>query len=418
MALLIFTSGLNNRKRFAFEHIFENILGVEFAFCNDESTFLKHDGPKISYGNRVNHDDLFFAQHSIMLSKEIAQQKLDFTYFLEDKVPFAVSNSALPFDVFATTFYFLSRYEEYIIKERDQHQRFEGKNSLAFKLGFLNRPIIDEWALAIADIIKNRYPEFTIFPRKFLFVPTLDIDRPYYYKTDSLFKKLVKQILNRFKPDPFDVYDQVKEWDDKYRLNTIYFLLVGSQHQYDSAPSLSNPYFVKIIQKLVQGHQIGIHPSYFSSNQANIVKQEKEELGNIAQTEISISRQHYLLLNFPQTYRDLISAGIQEDYTLAFADVAGFRASTCTPFFWYDLEKEEITSLYVHLTAVMDQTLRKYMNLTPIAASLLIEELIENVKIVNGTFVSLWHNESVNDFGGWKGWKDVYVQMLQKGAEK
>src|SRR5690606_25449887 len=119
----------------------------------------------------------------------------------------------------------------------------------------------------------------------------------------------------------------------------------------------------------------------------------------------------------PETYRALIAAGIKADYTLAFADVAGFRASTCTPFFWYDLTLEKSTDLVLHPTAVMDQTLRRYMNLTPEEGLAIITQLIKNVKAVNGTFISLWHNESINDFGGWKGWKTVYEKMLTLGGE-
>ncbi|TKC00718.1 polysaccharide deacetylase family protein [Pedobacter cryophilus] len=417
MQLLVYANPITARKRYIFQFLFTHILGVQIKLSDNLEEFLSSSSPKLSYSLNALAKEIHFKETPFLTETEIRKQNLAFADFNQTQVPFPVKNSVFPFDVFAASFYLLSRYEEYISIKRDHHQRFEGKNSLAFNLGFINRPIIDEWALAIADEIKKQYPEFEIAQRDFQFIPTLDIDRPYYFKTDPFYKRVLKQLKLFKKTDPFDVYEQVKIWDAQFNLSTIYFILTGNQHQNDPAPSIKNNLFQKVIQKLAQTHQIGIHPSYFSHHQVEVVKQEKEELAKIAQTEITISRQHYLLLSLPKTYRDLIALGIKEDYTLAYADVAGFRAATCTPFFWYDLEKEEITSLLIHPTTVMDQTLRSYMSLSPAAAIQQIEELMWNVKKVNGTFISLWHNESVNNFGVWKDWKCVYLNMLEKAVD-
>ena len=417
MALLIYTNNINNRIQYVFEHIFENILGVEFAFCLSEEDYLAYLGPKFSYGIGENLGNVFFARHAIMLSLEVEKQDFAFAHFNDDQVPFSVEKGDFPFDIFAAAFYFLSRYEEYIIPERDQNQRFEGKSSLLYELGLIRRPIIDEWALTIAEEIQKKYPQFEIADKKFAFIPTLDIDRPYYFKNDSFLKKTSKKLLKALKTDPFDVYQQVADWDNTFGLKTIYFILIGNKHQHDTAPSIKNKYFIEAIQEIKSNHLIGIHPSYFSHLNRASITEEKNDLAEIIKEKIDLSRQHYLLLSLPNTYRDLISAGIKKDFTLAFADQAGFRAGTCTPFFWYDLEHEEITTLYLYPTAVMDQTLKKYLKLNPEQAMLLIEELMENVKSVSGTFISLWHNESVNDFGAWQGWKIVYVKMLEKASK-
>ena len=423
MALLIYTSSFNNRKSYVFEHIFKNILGISYEITADLNFYKNYTGAKISYDHNF-YSALSFIVHHFINEKEIKKQVFAFADYNELKLPFHIENSVFSFDIFAASFYFLSRYEEYIIKERDQHQRFEGKNALAFQNGFITRPLIDEWAFAIADKIKKQYPNFEIRARKFQFIPTLDIDRPYYYQTDSFLKSTIKRAKLLFKgqfqslnKDPLNVYEMVKSWDKKYRFKTLYFILVGSKHVFDVAPSIKNKTFQKAIKEIADNHQIGIHPSYFSNLNSLEIQDEKQELEIIANKKISISRQHYLLLSLPKTYRDLISAGINEDYTLAFADVAGFRALTCTPFFWYDLEKEEITSLLINPTTVMDQTLKKYMNLSPDEALQKISELIKNVKNVNGTFISLWHNETINDFGAWKGWKRVYLAMIEKAME-
>ena len=66
----------------------------------------------------------------------------------------------------------------------------------------------------------------------------------------------------------------------------------------------------------------------------------------------------------------------------------------------------------------MDQTLRRYMALQPKEAIQEITSLMDAVKNVKGTFVSLWHNESVDDFGVFRGWKKVYLELLRLGAEQ
>jgi hypothetical protein len=328
-----------------------------------------------------------------------------------------VIDSVFDFEVFAASFYFLSRYEEYVSSERDEHLRFEGKNSLAYENGFLERPLIDEWAYKIAEIIKKTFQEFEVKKRTFTYIPTLDIDRPFYFRNERFIRKLAKFVLGGLKKDPFDVYQQVADWDKRFNLKTIYFFLVGTKHVNDVSPGSGNKLYQSVIRQAVKTHQIGMHPSYFAALNPEEVDHEKKQLAEISGTEINISRQHYLMLRLPKTYRSLIDAGIKADYTLAFADVAGFRASTCTPFLWYDLELEKSTDLTLYPTAVMDQTLRRYMNLTPAEALQFIIQLMQNVKAVNGTFISLWHNESINDFGVWKGWKTVYEEMLALGSD-
>ncbi|HTN20179.1 MAG TPA: polysaccharide deacetylase family protein [Pelobium sp.] len=417
MALLVYTENLNPRIMYAFQHIFKNILGVDYSFCDDLEVFTQYEQAKIAYSANNISGALSFKKHPFMDETSINKQDLAFAGYEGLKVPFTVVDSVFDFEVFAASFYFLSRYEEYVSSERDEHLRFEGKNSLAYENGFLERPLIDEWAYKIAKIIKKTFQEFEVKKRTFTYIPTLDIDRPFYFRNERFIRKLAKFVLGGFKKDPFDVYQQVADWDKRYNLKTIYFFLVGTKHVNDVSPGSGNKLYQSVIRQAVKTHQIGIHPSYFAALNPEEVAIEKNKLAEISKTEINISRQHYLMLRLPKTYRSLIDAGIKADYTLAFADVAGFRASTCTPFLWYDLELEKSTNLTLYPTAVMDQTLRRYMNLTPAEALQFIIQLMQNVKAVNGTFISLWHNESINDFGVWKGWKTVYEEMLALGSD-
>jgi hypothetical protein len=115
----------------------------------------------------------------------------------------------------------------------------------------------------------------------------------------------------------------------------------------------------------------------------------------------------------PETYRTLIKYEIKEDYTMGFATEVGFRASICTPYPFYDLDRDEETKLMLFPFAVMEATLKFYMHTSPDQACDIIDDLIREVKSVDGLLISLWHNETVSDEGLWKGWRKVYDHLVQ-----
>jgi hypothetical protein len=101
---------------------------------------------------------------------------------------------------------------------------------------------------------------------------------------------------------------------------------------------------------------------------------------------------------------------------MGYATHIGFRAGTSLPFRFYDLGREEETGLLLHPFAVMDVTLRQYMRLRPDEAKVRIERLIDKVRITGGIFTSLWHNESLSEESEWKGWREVFEDMVKKAT--
>ena len=418
MNLLIYIETLSNRKNYIFQVLLEGILGVTFQCTDNRQAFLESELPKFSYGEKRLLDEIFIKEEGLLLESNIQKQTINFYCVDNHKLPFSTS-SDLPFDIFSASFYLLSRYEEYISKEKDEYGRFHGKQSLAFKCGFLKRPVVDEWAYAFLELLLKKYPSLEYKRRKFKFQPTLDIDMPFYFHSENRKRKILKAIKLSLKfdfkflfRDPFDVYADVEKWDDKYGFQTLYFLLMGNKHQLDNPIHTHKEPLKKLIFEL-NPESLGLHPSFQSNLDSSEISKEKQALESIVGKVIKKSRQHYLMLDLPVTYRNLLDNDIEEDYTMAFADEPGFRAGTCTPFFWYDLSREEITDLIVYPTAVMDQTLKRYQQLNSEQAKKEIFELMQSVKKVNGTFISLWHNESVGDFGQWKDWKNVYIEMLE-----
>ncbi len=436
MELLIYCPEFTSRHQYVFEFVFNTILGSSFVQTEDQKAFKEFSGPKISYTQKpIGTELLFFKASTFLNQKGIEPTKIEVTQFGDDKVPFAVQEGVLPFDPFAASFYFLSRYEEYLPFEADAHLRFPPEKSLQYQLRLLGRPIIDEWALLIKNLLLAKTNQITFRERSFFHLPTIDIDRAFHYKANGILKntaRFIKAILQKDterighlintglgrKKDPFDTYEFLHEIHAKYRLNPIFFFLVAhSGHkQYDVNLAPEDQPLQEVILTTQKHAAIGIHPSYSSNENWLKLRDEKKYLENLTATEIKRSRQHFLKLQLPKTYLHLQEVGITEDYTMGYASQVGFRAGTCTPFMWYDLQLEKQSHLKVFPFAVMDATLRRYLKKQPDEAPAIIEDLIQNVKMVNGCFCSLWHNESLSDAAEWKAWRPVYEKMLKASA--
>jgi hypothetical protein len=158
---------------------------------------------------------------------------------------------------------------------------------------------------------------------------------------------------------------------------------------------------------------MGIHPSYYTVENPDLLKTEIENLEKVLNVDIHRSRQHFLRLVLPDTYQNLIENDIEDDFTMGYAALPGFRAGICDTYNFYNLDLETETKLRIHPFAVMDGTLNDYLKLSPDGAIKKIEQLMNEVKKVNGTFISLWHNEALSDEKRWKGWRKVYESMLE-----
>ena len=233
-----------------------------------------------------------------------------------------------------------------------------------------------------------------------------------------------------YKNDPEHTFEYLEKLHKDHNLNPIFFWLLGDYATYDKNIDWDNKNLQRLIRKIAAQYQVGIHPSYQSNSDFEILKKEIQRLETIVKDTAppqysgfkttKISRQHYLKLTFPETYRNLLAAGITEDYTMGYADDIGFRAGIATPYFWYDLEREQATNLKIHPFAFMEVTIKEYLNLSPEEALEQVRPLIEATKEVGGTLITLWHNSTLTDSNApyetgsnWAGWRKVYEGILE-----
>lgn len=429
--ILIYSHKITPRIRYIFKHIVTRTLLIPVSFTSKVEEFVAHNGPKISYAKTPLGNEFFIKSNELLFEQGV--NDLDIIIRNWENVPcfFATnSKSSIPYDIFAASFYLISRYEEYLPHVKDKHGRFTAEQSLAFKKGFLEKPVVDIWAFKFLQVLKEKFPEYEYSKRNYNYISTIDIDNAFAYKHKSfvrnvggylndIFKFRILNVVSRLavnlnlKSDPYHTFNTILRLQNRYNVKTIFFFLVGDYTTFDTNVSVSKSKYRLLIKEMVDYARVGLHPSYFSMQNSALIKKEKERLESITNTPLKSSRQHYLRFSLPETYQLLIDLEIEEDYSMGYASNVGFRAGTCTPFYFYDLDFEIQTPLKVFPFALMDTTLNDYMKLTPKQSLGRIRDLRNEVKAVNGTFITLFHNETLSDYLRWKGWKRLYESMLK-----
>jgi len=429
--ILIYTSKISPRVKYTFNLLFRDVYGIKHALTCNKEEFLNHEGPKLHYGYQPFGDELFIQSKGLLLETGISDQDITVFNWNDTKAFFSVGpKSCLPFDIFSASFFLASRYEEYLPHIRDKHDRFDAPISLAYNYNFLHQPVINKWAKEFKKIIQSKFPVLFFPAKKYSFISTIDIDNAYAFLEKGFVRTLggiakslatlnfyeLKEriaVLSGSQKDPYDTYAFQLELQKKYGLEYIYFILLGDYGENDKNISIQSKKFRSLIKSLGDYASVGIHPSYGSNGKSEQLMKEVLRLSSVTNREVVKSRQHFLKMRLPDTYRDLLELDIQEDYTMGYASDYGFRAGLCTPFFFYDLDLEVETSLKIFPFALMEGTLKYYQKIPAEKAMEHIKPLIDEVRAVDGCFISLWHNDSMNDLGLWKGWQRVYVNMVE-----
>ncbi len=430
--ILIYTPAKTGRVRYVFRLVFEDILKVPYELTNDQEEFLKADQPRFIYGDKAFSDELFFKSSGMLFKKGVESIDPEPVEFEGIKAFFPVygEHAVLPFDVFSAIFYLVTRYEEYLPFVKDLHGRFTAHLSTSAKMHILSKPVVNIWAARIREILTEKYPSLVFPKRKYKFIPTYDIDSAFAYKQKGLVRTIGgyalslrdlrwsdiaqrTRVLTGREKDPFDTFDLQIAYQKKYKLKPIYFFLFAHYGQYDKNINTRNSKFRFLVKSIGDYASVGVHSSYYTNEHPEMIAKEIRNLKTVLNKDIACNRQHFLRIVLPTTYRNLIENDITADYSMGYAALPGFRAGICSSYNFYDLDLEVETKLRIHPFAVMDGTLNDYMGLTPTDAIEHIKALIDEVKKVDGTFISLWHNESLSDQKRWKGWKNVYEQLIE-----
>jgi hypothetical protein len=422
----------SQRLHYVARHLFNNILGVEFAIEQDKALFLQQSGVCINYSNEsLNHGlqivpQGLLAEKNIRVINDLQESKWKGQFCFFEQIA-----GDVPFDIFAASFYLLTLYEEYVPERLDRHDRFHHENAFGYRKNFLETPIVDRWAYLLKDELETRGCDTSSFQlRNYKVINTFDIDHPYLYLNKGCIRNVggairdllhgkIKKIRQRalvllhLRPDPFL---RAIHWIDavQKRYNRFYylFILVAGKTPYDRKVVYPQRRFYNYLRQL-QSVAIGLHPSYMTLRDLNRLMEEKSKLEHILKRKVTLNRQHFLRMQNPETFQELNLAGFQDDFTLAFAQAPGFRSGTAIPHFFYDIERETETGLLIHPTVVMDSTFIFHWSVSPETALQKMKELIDACKKSGGDYVSIWHNSNLAGTEKENPWINVFIQSLE-----
>ncbi|MDQ6756720.1 MAG: polysaccharide deacetylase family protein, partial [Bacteroidota bacterium] len=378
-------------------------------------------------------DELTIPNCGLLFQDGIKEQSIEIVESNGNKIFFtsSVTNGSktkYTFDIFSACFYLLSRYEEYLPHKKDKYGRYSHKNSLAFKENFLQLPLINIWLNDFTGWLQKQNGNFQFQKNSFRFIPTYDVDLAYSFlhkgvtrttvgglqallglKFDLLNQRL--KVLSGNKKDPFDNYNWLDELHLQYDLKPLYFFLVAEKNgTYDRNILPSTKAMQQLIKQHAEKYSIGLHPSWQSGDEKNLIKKEKEILENISNYEIFNSRQHYIRFNLPEGYRSLIESGITDDYSMGYGASNGFRASVASSFYWYDLENNVQTKLKAHPFCYMDSTAIFIQKLSTQQAYNEMLHYYNICKNVKGEFIAIMHNNNLREET--IEWKNIYKGFL------
>ena len=427
LMILIFAEKKSKRLAYILDTLIKGYLRSDYVFTADKKVYDESKEAKIAYTTEHPESGIFIESSGFLFEQGLQNFAPECGEFREIKTLFPSKNitADLPFDLFAASFYLLSRYEELLPSERDRYGRFQAEQSIAYKQGFLDTPVVDYYVLFLKEILQQKFPQLSLKKRAFRFISTFDIDHAYAYlhkgfirnfsaaakalmmfQFKSFFRRL--RVLMRKQKDPYDTFSWIRNLHDRFGTRPVFFFLLGDYGKFDKNIHYKTPQLHQLIRDLGLWADIGIHPSFYTPENPHKLKQEIKRLDQINNQVTVKSRQHFLRILLPSAYSNLLQTSILEDYTMGYASKNGFRAGSCTPYYYYDLNKEERTPLKIIPFCFMDASSIYYEEKRAEEARELLMSYLKKIEMVGGTMVTLFHNDTFVH----EDWKMCYEQLL------
>ncbi|NAS32319.1 hypothetical protein GTQ40_15150 [Flavobacteriaceae bacterium R38] len=427
--LLVYTHKITPRFTYIMKHVFTNMLRIEVSLTTKIEDFIKHAGAKITYTKQPLQNEFFIKSHDLLYEQGIrdidikVQQWGDIPCFFQTN-----EKSAIPFDVFAASFYLISRYEEYLPHVKDMHGRYSVNDSIAYQNGFLDKPIVDIWVAKLKQALLKRFPYLVLPKKEFKHISLIDVSVSHCYKERGiirsfggvlidLFSFRIKRTFSRLvvllgiRKDPYDNFQELVKEHQKHKINAIFFFLFADYSNYDKNISVNNNRFRYLIKSIADYDTVSLMASYDSFKNVNVLKRDRTRFIDLIKRPVKEIRLRYNRVDIPESYRNLVNAEFSRDYSMGYRLQEGFRAGTCTPFSFYDISFEMQLPLKVNPFCVEDYSLVKYKNLEQ--AKSVLNKLKEEVAKVNGTFITVFSNEMI---GGYKNdfIKQLYLELIKE----
>ncbi len=397
-----------NERRYILDIIFNEFLGLEYSLKVGSIDYKI----TLNNGKILKIKDIFFNNYPN-----------DLEYLKLENIPSDIEE----LDVFAACFFMLTRWEEYVNKNRDIHGRFPASESLAYRQGFLDRPIVNEYVEELKKMLLELDDSLVFKKREYQLFLTHDVDELYKWKSwkqvfkvavgDVLKRKSISLAIERFAEyflikrdkikDPFDTFDWFMDKSEAIGVKSRFYFMSGGVTTYDNRYKIDEAKSLELMEKIKKrGHIIGIHPSYNAFNDSKQFKEELDLLEKTVGQKIIEGREHYLRFEVPTTWQVWEDNDMEVDSTCGYADKEGFRCGTGDEFSVFNVLSREKLKLRERPLIYMDDTSFFYQNLSEDEAYLNMVNLRGHYK---SNHTLLWHQNFKK--------KNLYLKIINKLGE-
>ncbi len=375
--LLIYITKQTPRITYIFKQICWNILGIQVKFTSKIEEFIAHPDLKLSYGRQRLGNELFVQQVDLLVEQGFSDVDIHIGQWEETPCFFRTSDkSDLPFDIFAASFYLLSRYEEYQPYVKDKFGRFPAEESLAFQKGFLHLPVVDIWALKFKQILQARFPEQELPQKTFDSRTIIAVSQAYLYRKKGLvravgssfrnfFSLRFDAILERIKvlafgaKDPYDVYDELVDFSKKNKIPLHFMFQLSDYSAVNKSINYHKIKYHSLIKSMADYAVVGLLLGDEALLDMDVLQTEKKRFESIVNSPLDFILNDRFNLNIPEAYNNFDKLEIKRDFSMGYVDSIGFRAGTSIPFLFYDLSLERISPLILEPYVFNSKTLQK-----------------------------------------------------------
>jgi len=425
--LLIYTQKVTPRIDYSFKHICTRVLKLQVNFTTKIEEFIAHQGPKISYGKQPLGNEVFVYAHGLLEQEGFEDIDINVRPWNATKGFFqATEKSALSYDIFAASFYLLSRYEEYLPHVKDELGRFPASESLAYKEGFLRQPIVDLWAYEFKEVLKAAFPDL-LFPKNEMIIHNvIEAKRPYEFLQRGVLRNILgfggdlwKLKIGRFfqrirvllglRKDPYDTFSWILNNVRTSSSKLTVFFLLGEAYSYREDFNTTRQKFKKLVKYVADYCEVGLMFSFYAVKEYEELKKERFQLEEMTHRTLVSATNDRQIVDLPLVYRNLVELEVKRDFTMFYYNEIGFRAGTCTPFLFYDLDYEIKTPLEIQ--PVIGKSLALTLGKEKDTEGL-ISRVFDTVKKVNGTFTFFFSNRDFEQIRENKTWRYLFSEKL------
>ncbi|MUP46635.1 hypothetical protein E0K83_12900 [Gramella sp. BOM4] len=422
--LLIYTQKVTPRIMYVFKHVCSHLLGIPIKFTSKIEEFIAHEGAKISYGKQALGNEFFIQKVDLLMEQGFSEIEIKVQTW-DDTICFfpLPESSDLPFDIFAASFYLLSRYEEYLPHVKDDAGRFPAGESLAAQESFLHKPVVDIWALKFLEILLDRFPDLEYAPRKFRTGTIITSENTFIYKNKGFLRSFMGMMLDlfslqlgkvvdrlqvwaRIKDDPHNIFEDLIQLIKEHNIYMMFMFQLSDFSIHDRNISHNRIPHRAVIKSVADYAQVGLLVGYYAMEEIQSLRKEKLRLEEIVHNTVDHVMNSKYDLKLPDHYNSLIELEIINDHSMGYPEQSGFRAGTCSPFLFYDINMEVTTPLKVHPYAFNSQVVGSASN-EKIKEE--VSRMLEEVKAVDGKFRAVFRNSDFSLYSD----KDLYYSFLK-----